>query len=123
MQPSAPIRAKYINQTKYHKMELVDLIRDSVKVVRRGAAVVPFFSSHILILTNGEFYAAKRYIHVVQEGSNKYLFDVPVPSVKHAHQYVSARVSKELVEGENIAKDLPSILSGRRGNLNNDDMN
>ena len=47
MQPSAPIRAKYINQTKDHKMELVDLIRDSVKVVRRGAAVVPvFFFSH-----------------------------------------------------------------------------
>ena len=82
-----------------------------------------FFSPRILILTNGEFYAAKRYIHVVQEGANKYLFDVPVPSVKHARQYVSARVIKELVEGENIAKDLPSILSGRRGNLNNDDMN
>ena len=60
---------------------------------------------------------------MVQEGAKKYLFDVPVPSVKHSHQYVSARVSKELVEGENIAKDMPSILSGRRENLNNDDMN
>ena len=29
--PSPPIRKKYINRTKYHKMELVVLIRDSVK--------------------------------------------------------------------------------------------
>ena len=77
----------------------------------------------ILILTNGEFYAEKRYIHVVQEGAQKYLFDVPVPSVRCARQSVSARVKEERVEVENIATDLPSISSVRRGNLNNDDMN
>ena len=54
-----------------------------MKVVRRGAAAVPVFS-HILILTNGEFYAAKRYIHVVQEGDEYYLFDVHVPSMRRA---------------------------------------
>ena len=31
-------------------------------------------------------------------------------------------VNKEQVEGKNIATDLPSILSGRRGKLNDDDM-
>ena len=48
--PSAPIWAKHINRTKDHKTELVVLIRESVKVVRRGAAEVPVFSSCILIL-------------------------------------------------------------------------
>ena len=74
-------------------------------------------------MKNGEFYAAKRYIRVVQEGSEEYLFDVPVPSVRRARQYVSAQVNEERVEGDNIATDLPSISLGRRGNLNDDDMN
>ena len=60
---------------------------------------------------------------MVQEGSKEYLFDVPVPYARRAFQYVSARVNEERVEGENIATDLPSILSGRIGNLKNDDMN
>ena len=81
-----------------------------------------FFFSHP-DFDDGEFYAAKQYIHVVQGGDEEYLFDVPVPSVRRVRQYVSARVNKERVEGENIATDLPSILSGQRVNLNNDDMN
>ena len=50
------------------------------------------------------------------------LFDFPVPSVRRARQYVSSRVNEERVEGENYATNLPSILLGRRGNLNDDDM-
>ena len=60
---------------------------------------------------------------MVQKGAEEYLFDVPVTSVRHARQYDSSQVNEERVEGENIATDLPSILSGQRGNLNNDDMN
>ena len=57
--PSAPIRAKYINLTKDHKMEFVVLIRESLKIVRRGAAAVPvFFFSHP-DFDDGEFYTAK----------------------------------------------------------------
>ena len=51
------------------------------------------------------------------------MVDVPVPSVRRARQSVSARVNEERVEGENIMTDLPSISSGRRVNLNDDDMN
>ena len=92
--PSAPIQTKYINRTNYHKMGLVVLIRDSVKVVRRGATEVPiFFFSHP-DFDGGEFYAAKRYIYAVQEGSEDYMFDVPVPSVRRARQSVSARVNE-----------------------------
>ena len=43
--------------------------------------------------------------------------------MRRGRQSISARVNKERVEGENIATDLPSILSGRRRNLNDDDMN
>ena len=53
-----------------------------MRVVRRGAAAVPvFFFSHP-DSDNGEFYNAKRYIRVVQEGVKEYLFDVPVTSVR-----------------------------------------
>ena len=81
-----------------------------------------FFFSHP-DFDNGEFYAEKRYIHLVQGGDKEYLFDVSVTSVRHDCQSIIAQVNKERVEGENIAKDLPSIFSGRRGNLNDDDMN
>ena len=43
--------------------------------------------------------------------------------MRRGRQSISARVNKERVEGENITTDLPSILSGRRRNLNDDDMN
>ena len=42
--------------------------------------------------------------------------------MRRACQYVSAQVNEERVEGDNIATDLPSISSGRRGNLKDDDM-
>ena len=104
-------------------MELVVLIRESVKVVCGSAALVPVFFFLHPDFDDGEFYASKRYIHVVQEGAKDYLFDVPVPYVKSACQSISARVNKERVEGNNIATDMPSILLGQRGNLNDDDMN
>ena len=59
---------------------------------------------------------------MVQEGAEEYLFDVPVTSVRCTRQSISAQVNEDGVEGENITIDLPSILSGRRGNLNDDDM-
>ena len=103
-------------------MEFVVLILDSVKVVCRGATAVPVFSSRILILMNGKFYAVKQYIRMVKEGAKEYLFGSPVTSVECTRQYVSARVNEERVEGENIATDLPFIFSGLRGNLNDDNM-
>ena len=49
----------YMNWTKDHKIELVVFIRESVKVVRRGAAAVPvFFFSHPYF-DDGESYSTK----------------------------------------------------------------
>ena len=76
-------------------MELVIFIRESVKVVCIGAAAVPVFLFSHPDFDDGEFYAAKRYIHVVQEGAEEYLFDVSVSSVRLARKYFSVRVSKE----------------------------
>ena len=91
-------------------MELVVLIQESVKVVRRGAvAETVFFFSHP-DFDDGEFYAAKQYIHVVQKGSEEHLFDVSVPSMRRACRSFSSRVNRGRLEGDNIATDLPSIL-------------
>ena len=104
-------------------MELVVLIRESVKVVRQGTAAVPvFFFSHP-DFDNGEFYAAKQYNLVVQEVAEEYLFDFPVPSVRRASQSVIGQINKKRVEGKNIATDMPSIFSGQRGDLNDEYMN
>ena len=65
-------------------MELVFFIRESVKVVCRGAAAVPVFFFPHNDFDNGEFYAAKQYIHVIQEGADENLFDVPVPYVRRS---------------------------------------
>ena len=51
-----------------------------------------FFFSHP-DFDDGGFYVAKRYIHVVQEGAEEYLFDFPVPSVRRAPQYFSELVN------------------------------
>ena len=80
-------------------MELVVFIQDYVKVFCRGAAVVPVFIFSHPDFDDGKFYAAKWYIHVVQEGADEYLFGVPGPSVRLARQSVSARVNEERVEG------------------------
>ena len=61
---------------------------------------------------DGKFYAAKRYIHVVQEGAEEHLFYALVTSVQRDRQYVSPQMNKERVEGDNIVTYLPSILSG-----------
>ena len=87
--PSAPIQEKYIESTKEHKMELLLFNRESVKVLRRGAAAVPFFFFSYPDFDDGELYAAKCCIHVMKEGSKEYLFDVLVPYVKHTHQSVN----------------------------------
>ena len=88
LHPSAPVRAKYLNPVKDHTSELVVLLRDSIKVDSLGAAVVPvFFFSHP-DLEGVELYAAKRYVQVIQEEAEKFLFNVPAPSMRCDRQGV-----------------------------------
>ena len=55
-----------------------------MKKFRRGAAAAPFFFFSYPDFGDGEFYAVKQYIHVVQEGAKEYLFDVHVPLVRRS---------------------------------------
>ena len=72
--PSRSIRHKYPNQLKNHKIEGVILVEVDAKVVRRGAhAILVFVFTHF-DFPNEQFYAAKRYIHVTQEGEEDSLF-------------------------------------------------
>ena len=59
---------KYPNRPKNYKLEGVILVEVDTKVVRRGAnAILVFVFTHF-DFTDEKFYAAKRYIHVAQEG-------------------------------------------------------
>ena len=64
----------YLDRPKNHKLEGVILVEVDVKVVRRGAdAILVFVFTHF-DFPDEQFYAAKRYIHVNQDGEEDSLF-------------------------------------------------
>ena len=80
--PSKPIRDNYPNQTKKHKLEGVVLVEEDMKVVRRGADVIPVFVFTHDSFPDKLFYSTKRYIHVTQEVTEESLFvlaETPAP--------------------------------------------
>ena len=66
--PSRSICHKYPNRQKNHKLEGVILVEVDVKVVRRGVDAILVFVFTYFDFPDEKFYAAKRYIHVTQEG-------------------------------------------------------
>ena len=72
--PSKPIRDKYPNRLKKHKLQGVVLVEVEAKVVQRGENAVLVLSSPISIVSNQKVYAAKRYIHVTEEVEEGILF-------------------------------------------------
>ena len=67
-QPSKPVRDNYPNRPKNHKLQGVVLVEVDIKVVRRGAnAILVFVFTHF-DFPDQQFYAAKRYINVTEEG-------------------------------------------------------
>ena len=82
--PSRSIRHKYPNRPKNHKLEGVILVEVDAKVVRRGADAILVFFFTYFDFPEEQFYAAKRYIHVTQEGKEDSLFvlsEVVIPAV------------------------------------------
>ena len=67
--PRKPIRDKYSNQPKNHKLQGVILVGGDVKVVRRGADAIPVFVFTHADFPDKQFYDTKQYIHVNQEGT------------------------------------------------------
>ena len=67
--PSKPIRDKYANRPKNHKLEGAVLVEEDVKVLRRGADLIPVFVFTHANFSDKKIYAAKQYIHVTQEST------------------------------------------------------
>ena len=66
--PSKSIRHKYPNRLKNHKLWGVILVEVDANIVRRGAFAILFFVVTHFNFPDEKLYAAKRYIHVTQEG-------------------------------------------------------
>ena len=72
--PSKSIHHKYPNPPKNHKLQGVILVEVDAKVVRRGANTIMVFVFTHFDFPDEQFYAAKRYVHVTQEGEEDILF-------------------------------------------------
>jgi hypothetical protein len=118
--PSKPIRDKYVNRPKGHKLENLTVIAEGLKTVRRGGG-----PTNVFIFSHGdfpdvEFYAARRYLHITEEGPEDGLFDqeeevAPVPRCRATREEVQARV------GGVDSVDIP-IPVPRNSNLSADDL-
>ena len=69
VRPSDPIRDKYHNWLNKYKLQGVILLEEDVKVVRQDAGAIPVFVFTHAILPRQQFYSAKQYIHLNQEGT------------------------------------------------------
>ena len=72
--PSKLIHDKYPNQPKNQKLQGIILVEVDAKVMRRGSNAIMVFVFTHFDFPDGQFYAAKIYIHVTQEGEGDSLF-------------------------------------------------
>ena len=124
VQPSRSIRHKYPNRPKNHKLEGVILVEVDAKVVRRGAdAILVFVFTHFGF-TDKNLYAAKRYIHVTQEGEEDSLFvlvEAAIPAVSAGSIGTLKFDQTNRADGAE-ANDAPILLSGCTSNLRSEDV-
>ena len=69
VRPSNPILDKYPNRSKNHKLEGVVLVEEDMKFMQKGSDAIPVFVFAHTNFPEKQFYAAKQYIHVAQEGT------------------------------------------------------
>ena len=124
VRPSRSIRHKYSNWPKNHKLEGVILVEVDAKVMQQGAdAILVFVFTHF-DFPEEQLYAAKRYIHVTQEGeevSLSLLEEYFIPAVS------SGAIGPLTFDQTNRAdgaegNDAPILLSVRTSNLRSEDM-
>ena len=119
--PSKPICDQYPNQPKNHKLEGIILLREDDKVVRRGTDPIPVFLFRHEDFPDKEFYCARRYVHVTQEGPESSLFVPPPPRGVPMETIATGANNSNRLDGAE-ANDMPSLLSGRTTNLLSEDM-
>ena len=117
--PSSSIHHKYPNRPNNHKLQGVILVEVDAKVVRRGAnAILVFVFTHF-DFPDEQFYAAKRYIHVTQEGEEDSLFvlaEAVIPAVSAGAIGTLTFDQTNRADGAE-ANVAPILLSGRTSNL------
>ena len=122
--PSQPIFDNYPNHLNNHNLDGVVLVEEDVKFVRQGADEI-----RVLVFTHADFqdkqlYAAKKYIHMIQEGTQEILFvlpEDPVPAAGAGGIGALAVGRKYRTDGAE-ANDAPNLLSGHTSNLSLEDM-
>ena len=121
---SRSIRHKYPNRPKNHNLQGVILVEVDAKVVWRGADAIMVFVFTHFDFPDEQFYAAKRYIHVTQEGKDDSLFVlvesfIPAVSAGSIGPLKFDKTNHANGEEEN---DAPILLSVRTSNLRSEDM-
>ena len=66
--PTKPIRGKYLNRTKSHKLTNSVFIVDAKKTIRRNSGVSNVYTFLHAHFEGVEFYAARRYVNFTKEG-------------------------------------------------------
>ena len=122
--PRKPIRDKYPNWPKNHKLQGVVLVEVDAKVVQRGAnAMLVFVFTHF-DLPNKKLYAAKTYIHVTQEGEEDSLFvlaEAVIPDVSAGAIGPLKFDQTNRVDGAE-SNNTPILLSSSMSNIRLEDM-
>ena len=109
---------------KNHKLQEVILVEVDAKVVRQGADAILVFVFTPFNFTNGQFYSAKRYIHVTQEVEEDSLFvlaEAAIPTVSAVAIGPLTFDQTNRADGAE-ANDAPILISGRTSNLRSEDM-
>ena len=72
--PSKPIREKYQNRPKTHKLKNLVLIAEEEKATQRNSGVSNVYTFSHADFKGVEFYDARRYVNLKREGREEELF-------------------------------------------------
>ena len=120
--PSKPIREKYPNRPKAHKLEDLILIAESEISIRRGGGLAKVYNFSHLDFPDVIFYAAKWYVHMTLEGPAEDFFVVVEATVPQVRRQVNQTEIDSRIGGVDTTIDLPNLNSGRTSNLTAGDM-
>ena len=81
LHPSYLIMDKWLDTRQRERVEGVVLVGKYFRVVRRGSPVTDSFIMRHEDFPNKELYSTKSMVHITEEGSEEYLFDLYRPSL------------------------------------------
>ena len=123
-QPSSPIRDKYTNLPKGHKIEYLILVGEGNISLRRKGVEEPVYYFFHGNFPDVEFFALRRYIHVIEEGPEESIFD-PTEALacqRSVIQPIYGTVIDNRISGINKEGNLYVLPSGKNTNPMVDNM-